>query len=334
MCKKLGCPHLDIVEPVATKLEPDKKIDYIREVSSTQHTKISTTHTQSPNQKKRLMIVGGCNLEQACHYIDKSKFTLITHFNFMGDRNIGIFRDHPVYFRQVGQLTDEELSEMRRIPYWSANMLNDDILHGDYDVIVYSVLKVYDSLIYRNRKNGRLLVRPSSNILERTSPGDLTQEEWEYFKLTYECIGMTSGEQFYDDLNFILQTTGRPIIFINGAEVDADLYKGNASLSRYKDMNAVLDRFVSEHADRCSLIDMRKLVTSSADITDTVQHYGRLTYVSIAEQIMKMSGREVHYSRLRVFLHSHLHTLLWHFGYFKGIRRKLRRLFKHNDTAN
>lgn len=280
---KLHKPLLDIAQPVSSLLGQDREIDWIEETEF----KEAGEKENSLSNKTRLLFVGGCDLEQLCHYIDKDKFEIITNFNYPNKRGIPIHREHTVYLREYNLLSPEEIKEISRLPFGDHDLFNLKIFSDEYDVLVYSVLMNYTHEVYKHKNmNLRVAYGGYLNMKEMCSHLKFTKEEIEAFSERYVFEGLQKPDEFLQDLEWLLSVINKPIIFLNGAEVDLANKKEPKAYFRHHEMNACLDEFVKKHKDRCQLVDIRKFVKDNTNVKDTIRHYQRSIYANLAEELM------------------------------------------------
>lgn len=148
---KLNKPVLDIVAPVAEELTLND-IDWIKEDVLSDNNK--TDNKIEKNKKTRVLLLGGCDLEQMCHYIDTSKFEIIKEFNYPNRNGIPVHREHTVYLRELESLSENEKNIVFNLPFGDEGMLDSQIYNGDYDILVYLVLMNYTHEVYINKKFG------------------------------------------------------------------------------------------------------------------------------------------------------------------------------------
>lgn len=131
-----------------------------------------------------------------------------------------------------------------------------------------------------------------------------SEEQEQNFVVNYDYEGLQTPEAFADDLEWLLRQTEKPIIFINGAEVDGVCLQEPDAYMRHKVMNLALDNFVAKHKDRCKIVDIRLMVNNPDDFRDTIRHYKRTVYVHMADTLMKLLDSD--YSERGLFLSKYI----------------------------
>lgn len=282
--EKLGMPTLSIVGEVSSDLFNQGHVDWISE-SAYEETKKSV----SPRDKIRLLFFGGCDLEQLCHYIDKTKYECIADFNYPSRQGVAVHKEHTAYLRDSLKMTETEKDLVYSLPFGDEKMYQSKLFDTDYDVLVYSVLMNYTHEVYRSKsKTHRIAYGGYMNMEGLLSAIPFTEDQKQNFVDNYDYEGLQTSGDFFDDLEWLLTQTDKKIIFLNGAEVDGVCSKEPKAYWRHREMNDVLDKFVAKHKNRCKIVDMRTMVTRPEDCRDTIRHYKRTVYVNMADTLMKI----------------------------------------------
>lgn len=293
--EQLGCPALEIVPQVSETIDPSRKIDWIKVVTAEELEKPIEKKDVS-GKRKRVLLMGGCDLDQLVQYIDASQYEVVTDFNYVNQLGVPVHRDSLCYIKAADSLSEDDKKIIHSLPFNDENLFDYNLNKGKFDVLIYSVLVNYTQVLYRHREKGFIVSYGGyDDITKKEIERGFTKETLAQFAKEYECIGQLTPEDYYKDLTYLLDKVKLPIIFLNGAEVDIEIPEEVGATERHKEMNAVLDRFVAEHSDRCQLLDVRKLVQQRDDCTNCIRHYKRIIYVRIAEEIMRMlsSRKEV-----------------------------------------
>lgn len=289
--QQLGCPTLEIVPQVSETIDPTRKIDWIKVVTAEELEKPIEKRDVS-GKRKRVLLMGGCDLDQLVQYIDASQYEVVTDFNYVNQLEVPVHRDSLCYIKAADSLSEEDKKIIHSLPFNDENLFDYNLNKGKFDVLIYSVLVNYTQVLYRHREKGFIVSYGRyDDITKKEIERGFTKETLAQFAKEYECIGQLTPEDYYKDLTYLLDKVKLPIIFLNGAEVDIEIPEEVGATERHKEMNAVLDRFVAEHSDRCQLLDVRKLVQQRDDCTNCIRHYKRIIYVHIAEEIMRLLSR-------------------------------------------
>ena len=280
---KLCRPYIDVVGPVAGTLDMKTPIDWITE----DHSRFNSRVDIENGNKLRLLMLGGCDLEQMCHYIDCNKFEIIKEFNYPNKQGVEVHREHTAYLREMENLTAADKDELFKLPFGDDKMLNTKLFSDDYDVLVYSALMNYTHELYENKRTGmKIAYGGYMNQDELCDYLNMSTSEKNAFKDNYSFLGLQKPEEFLDDINWIYQRIKRPIIIINGTETENVCQQEPNAAQRHKQMNKVLDNLIEENGDHIKLLDVRKFVHDRRDQKDTIRHYQRPIYVKMAEELM------------------------------------------------
>jgi len=304
--RTLGCPKVQIVEPVAGDLKSQDDIDWITEVDYFE------SHEKNHSNKKRrlrLLMLGGCDLEQMCHYIDNDKFEIIKEFNYPNKKGVPVHREHTAYLRELENLSENDKKQITNLPFGDTRMFQTSIFSGDYDVLVYSVLMNYTHELYENRiKKFKVAYGGYLNQQQLCDYLNMSKDECEQFNRDYQFLGLQTPQDFYSDLNWMLKRLNKPLVFLNGAETQKVCDEEPLAAKRHIEMNRVLDDFIAENPSKCSIIDVRKFAKTRADHKDTIRHYQRKIYVDMAEEIMTLlSGKKTRVKRITLLMRNIKH---------------------------
>lgn len=285
---KLNCPQIDIVQPVSNTLKK-MDINWILETNET----ISINNHEDYFNRQKLLFIGGCDLDQLCHYLDDSKYEYITDFNYPNSKGIPVHREHTTYLKECLSLSPTELEEISELPFGDKKMFDINLYKNNYDILVFSVLMNYTHEVYTRKDLGYKISYGGYMAPEELFHHlEFTKDEKESFLTKFEFNGLQTPDEFYQDLEWLLKKINKPIIFINGAEIENVNENEPYAYHRHKEMNKKLDLFIENHKDKCQLIDVRKYVKSRNDIRDTIRHYQRIIYVDLAEDLMNKLSKE------------------------------------------
>lgn len=283
--QKLSSPQLQIVQPVAGCLSSGGNIDWIEEVDTLDLAEKS----EEPNEKVKILMLGGCDLEQMCHYVDGNKFDIIKEFNYPNKHGATVHKEHTCYLKAMRNCSFEEKTKIENLAIGDPKMFNSVLYTEEYDVLVYSVLMNYTQEMFKDQFGGYCVAYGGYQTEEDAYANlPMREEEVTDFQSHYSYIGQQKPEDFKNDLEWLYETINKPIIFINGAEVP-DFNKDEVGACyRHRQMNKVMDEFVRNHRDRCQLIDIRNYVKKREDCKDNIRHYQRPVYIKMAEVLMNL----------------------------------------------
>ena len=291
--QKLGRPSVNIIQPVAGGGNNlNESVDWIKETEESRSDKNEESYT--PNKRLKVLLLGGCDLEQMCHYIDNRRFEIIKEFNYPNKRGFAIHREHTQLLRIAKGCNEEEKKEICRVPFCDERMFDTIMFDGDYDVLVYSALMNYTQDLLRHRNGKWSLAYGGYTGSEEAWYNNLhlSEEESNSLKKEYEFTGQQTVKGFLDDLEWLVKSVkSKNIIFINGAEIPDFNEMERGAFDRHKVLNAALDNFVLHHGD-CQILDMRQVVASRTDCKDNLRHYQRPIYIKMAEGLMAILAKE------------------------------------------
>lgn len=283
--RKLGRPKLEISGEVATPLS-DKDVDWVMEVDGWEEE--NTADAGMPPNRKLLM-VGGCDLEQASRYLE-SKYGIDKEF-------ATIIEGQPIRRSDTCQLvnaasldkeTKEELCE--RLPFYAHGVsFGTKIFSGKYEVILLSVVDDYIRGMYRHKEKG-FLIGYGSYWGQEEELLELSEKQRRYLQDNFIFIGKEDTATFKDNLRKILGLVGSKakVILVNGAEIDVSEWIGQERCARNQEMNAAVDEIVKEFANAC-LLDMRKLIVSKGMLTRRDnRHFNRQAYYRMAQEMIQI----------------------------------------------
>ena len=287
--KKLNKPALDVVVPVAEELTLHN-IDWIKEnVQADDNTK---NKKKEQEKKTKILLLGGCDLEQMCHYIDTSKFDIVKEFNYPNKSGIPVHREHTVYLRELDSLSEKEKNKIYNLPFGDENMLDSQIYEDNYDILVYSVLMNYTHEVYVNKETGfKVAYGGYMNQFELCRYLNLSEKDSSDFFKDYQFAGLQSPEDFIEDLKWIVNRVKKPVIFINGAETQG-FEAEKESYSRHVCMNSTLQKYVDTCESDVKVLDVRQFIHGIKDHKDNIRHYQRPIYVNMAEELMSILTKE------------------------------------------
>lgn len=294
---KLGFPQISIVKPVAVELNSCECPFWINRITTN---KQSIQRTLDELDKCRVLLKGGCDLEQLAHYLNYNNFHVKTEFNFSTITNHDIHREHSEFLKDcllIEQAKKDFLVE--KLPFLDEKVYETDVYKDNYDVLVYSTLMDYEQDLYLHKElNVKVAYGTFGNLIEedrkcflkrhlQKRKYDMDLKFKKYFEEEFLYIGPIKAEEFYNNLTFIRKKINKPIVFINGAEVEAPNLYGNHVYLRHQYMNKVLNEYVEEHPG-CFMLDVRKYVTQSKDLLDSITHYKRVVYAQLANELMEI----------------------------------------------
>ncbi len=312
--ERLGRPELEIVGEVAAEL--DGQVDWItleeaggeRGQPAEGPTTGAVAAGPPLGQRRRILMVGGCDLTTAEQFLGG---TIATHFSHVGPTGAFIYTGHSETLKQShAGISEAERALVDRIPFLDQGVFRSPaVVDPEYDVLVYSVLTDYTQGLYRHRTTGLVVPwlhydrdatdrRLWPKLEVRYTREQMGREFLEWFADEFEFQGGISAEQFQDNLRWLADTmpSGSQLILLNGSEVPLDNEREPGRDVRHRHMNQALDDVVDE-LPMATVCDVRALVRSPDDLLTDVRHYRRHVYLGIAEQIRAVAAPELRVER-------------------------------------
>lgn len=283
--QKLEMPLIDIKGDVTTELTSNP-VTWITEKKEN-----TLERTTSNNKKVRIALLGGCDLDQLCHYLNNDYYDITKDYNYPNQKCNIVHREHTIYLRKYDNIDEDEFKIISSLPFMDENFLKYELFKEDYDFLVYSPLMNYTQDIYIHKtKHFMISWGGYINVLKEKMFSGFSDSELESFKNDYIYVGQQKEEDFLKDLEWLRKKISKPIIFLNGAEIEHENPNEVGASERHIKMNKVLDEFIDKNNNTCKLIDVRKYVTSRNDLTSNIRHYQREVYVSLAKELTLLTG--------------------------------------------
>ena len=288
---RLNFPKINVVGEVSGSLSNSNHVNWIQEVDIK-----SILINDKKEENIRVLIKGGCDLEQMLHYLKSNNLNVDSEFNTVNNQNIPLHKEHTVFACESlkGDLFKSDAEELDFIPFLSNDFYKTKLFDKDYDVIVYSLLMDFTQVVYQSKAtnikiayggyDGNLI---DSNKLIKANHSYISDDFIKRFSDKYILAGRISLDNFESNLDLILKNTSCPVIFINGAEVLPYNNKEKGCLQRHINMNAQLEKVVKKHKN-AYILDVSKLVANQSELTDNIRHYTRKVYVKMSEELINI----------------------------------------------
>lgn len=281
---QFGSPEISVVGDVATKLEKDNCPDWIN---------IAANNNDQQGDKyiktdKRILITGGCDLEQTAYYLEQTGINFETQFNYLANERFECHPEALENLRNSIELSSTEKSRLiKECPFYDNKVFDNKLLSESYDVVVFSPLIDMAIGTYRRRKDNHYVVYGNFDFPSLHGNGYMSLAEQEEFLKQYEFIGKTSAKRFRENLRFIINKIdpNTQIIIINGSEQNINNPLEPHRYQFHKELNQEIKTIVKEF-DNCSLIDVNTIIESESAHTDTIRHYERQVYYNMALDIV------------------------------------------------
>ncbi len=296
----LRAPGMDIVEPVAVRLDENIRTPWI-------HLQLGQTgaETEGGNWQNeradriKVLLKGPCDMSAVESYLSGGDLT--TEFNYVNDKGfITTGQNHSMHIRQSDTLSQKQIAELiADVPFIVEGDFQTSIFSREYHVICYSLLPDCHAGLYRNRRTGGYISFGSRNF-DLTAPentqgyvdGSIVNHAFPFtgeiiakFARDWEFVGATPGEDLIRNLDYMYtHAPGAPVfILLLGSETE---YEGvNEEFAGHAKYHREINVLVKEYArdkERMRIIDMTDYIHSQQDYGDCINHFSRNVYYQLA----------------------------------------------------
>ena len=285
--KKLGYPKINIINPVSTELEKEyaEKIDWIHEEKN------NNTLSNTNISKDAFLMIAGCDLEQACAYLD-SKFEIHKEFNTIVNGKEIRTSDTSQLINMIELKESEKQNLCEHLPFFEKSIsFNSKIFSGKFKTIVFSVVDDFIRGIWKYKKSN-YEIGYGGYYDQDVFLSKLSEDEKQYLIENFEFIGKEKASVFKNNLEKIINMINPDthIILINGIDIDISEWIGIERVNRNREMNAIVDELVKKYKN-VDLLDMRTIVTSKKSLPNKDnRHFDRNTYYKIALKLSEMTA--------------------------------------------
>ncbi|WP_421919014.1 HAD-IIIC family phosphatase [Marinifilum sp.] len=295
MYAKLNFPLVSRVGDVTIELNSEENPHWIKEVHDWTQNLQNSSSTST-----KILLKGACDLKQMAHYLSYKNLEIGTEYNDVNQNNHPIPKAHTEILLQSESLDKESKNELiASIPFLDKNVFESQVFSNNYDILVYSLLIDYTLDLYQSKTSGIKIPYESYSDFVNESKDEfvarckkhefkhMDEAFYDFFSTKYDFVGQINEEKLIKNLEIIRKKVNRPIIFINGAEVDtpiANKSEYQKARKRHEKMNAALEQFCNSHNDTY-ILDVRDFI-SEADINHSIRHYKRLVYENMAEALI------------------------------------------------
>ncbi|GAB7087628.1 HAD-IIIC family phosphatase [Marinifilum fragile] len=297
MYAKLNFPALKRVGDVTVELNSKDKPHWIKEVADWTDDQQNTGSSST-----RIFLKGACDLRQMAHYLSYKDLEVDTEYNNVNQNNHPIPKAHTEILLQSESLDEENKSELiTSFPFLDQQVFDTRVFSSNYDILVYSLLVDYTMDLYQSKSTGVKIPYESYSDFVNESKAEfiarckkhefknMNETFYDFFTTEYNFIGQITEDNLIKNLEIIRKKVKKPIIFINGAEVDTPATNkseyGKARI-RHEKMNKALEKFCNSHIDTY-ILDVREFITE-ADINHSIRHYKRSVYEHMASALISL----------------------------------------------
>ena len=303
--EKLGFPHIDVKEPVTTKLIKDKRTTWISEKYDEE-----ILVDKKAGRLVRLLLKGPCDMSSIEPYLAGASVT--TEFNYINsDGFVTTGQNHSMHIWESANLSKKEINDIvDEVPFIIDGDFETKLFSKKYHVICYSLLMDLSAGLYRNKKSGAYISFSSKNF-PLTDPGfsqrfinkeiqghgfDFTEDVIREFAERWEFVGTTPIDLLLRNLDYIYENApGKPlIVLILGSEIECEKYNEEfAGLAEvYREVNPIIKDYALDH-DRIRIIDPTEFISSQDDFEDCINHFSRNVYYEMAGKICEYINESV-----------------------------------------
>lgn len=322
MYAKLNFPAIKRVGDVTVELNSKDQPHWIKEANDW-----TEDHQNTDSSSTRILLKGACDLRQMAHYLSYKDLEVMTEYNDVNQNNHPIPKAHTEILLQSERLDEENKSELiASFPFLDQQVFDTEVFSNNYDILVYSLLVDYTMDLYQSKSSEIKIPYESYSDFVNESKAEfvarckkhefqnMNEAFYDFFTTEYDFIGQITEDKLIKNLEIIRKKVKKPIIFINGAEVDtpaANKSEYGKARIRHEKMNKALEQFCNSHIDTY-ILDVREFITK-ADINHSIRHYKRSVYEHMAsaliskienikEQKLERNELEYHFKRsLKIF---------------------------------
>ncbi|MBN1275014.1 HAD-IIIC family phosphatase [Candidatus Woesearchaeota archaeon] len=280
------------------KLQAEGEVseEYDREVDWITIKEGGTGEDEELGERKKLLIIGSCDLEQASYYMSRTH-DIDKEFNYP-KMNVMVHGDH-TYWLAKQDLKQRYLKNkaIMRMPFMDRSIFETKMFSKDYDTIVYSPSMDYIQGLYAHKRDKRLIIpygffwknmTEKKNWKEYQDEKRLTRKFLKWFSDNFTFLGPNTSGQFRKNLEAICSDKKKRYILLNQPEFSMKEERRR----HHKKLNKVLDDF-SKANGNVTLIDVREIVKGEKDVTDDPTHYTREAYYLLVQMLVKAAGKEI-----------------------------------------
>lgn len=286
--KKLGYPLIKVEGNITISLNKEIHIDWIEEIMDSDN-HIIPQNTKQRQDALKMLMVGGCDLEQACSYLE-SQFVIDKEFTTVIEGKEIRTSDTSSLVNMVKLDTITKVELCKNLPFFEESItFSSKIFSGGYDIIVLSVVDDYIRGIYKNKKRD-YYIGYGGYYDQDLFINIYGNKKLNYLFSNFDFIGKEDKNVFKGNLEFIISQIPKTtnIILINSIELDVSDWIGADRVARNVEMNEIVDKVVLDH-DNVHLVDMRKIVISkNVLIKKDNRHFNRTVYYQMAEEIVRI----------------------------------------------
>jgi len=259
------------------------------------------------NQKKKssqkLLIRGGCDLNQTYAYLEKTELRFKTEFNY-GYNNIDIRRESLLALFQAQKLNKEEKKYLiDNLFFYKYDMFKSDAL-DNLDYLIYSFLTEYSRGFYQSINFPNIQVLYGNfdiDITDKSNWNFLRSENYSdkdffdlsflsWFSENFKYMGSIPKNVFENLLNYLISNSkAEKLVFLTGSEFNY-VKKSKNSIDSEHNRNLIHifynDILRSYKSERVEIIEVDNYIKGIESFSDNIRHYSRKVYFELSKEIL------------------------------------------------
>ncbi len=303
--KKIGCPQIDVVGEVVTKLNDEDVPIWINQNKN----ESNKQNNENFNVTSKILFKGPCDMMQIFSFI-KEGDNIKTEFTYTNDNGITIEGyNHTGQITTALYTTEEEKTEiLKEFEWFDKNMLTTLLSTESFDTVILSLLNDGNLGLYRRKGTEQMisLCEAYYDLTDKknwkkyinkeifTSNIKFTKEELERFKDKYEFINNENGDVTIENLEKIYnKVKTNKFIILLGSEKKYNKKTGPAYVNRHL-YHKIINQKVKEWAnnkENVILINMGDYIESDYDYVGLINHFSKKIYYKLAKDIVKIINK-------------------------------------------
>lgn len=281
----LGCPEITIVGEVLSELGSKAPFAWINVDDGEENNKRNANFIT----RKRIILIGGCDLEQTAFYLEQSGVKFDKRFNYVANKRFECHPDSSFNLRATIEYSEEDRRYiLNKCIFYDEDVFYESLFTGSYDVVIYSPLIDYANGFYESKtRKGTYAVYGNRDFPQISSYGFMNREEQRAFKEEFRFLGGVTPQMLRDNLEWLINElpSDTKIMLLNAAEIDFPHPLEPERYISHIEMNKVMYEVALNHSN-VDIIDVAKMITTPSDYIDNIRHYSRNIYYQIAHEIL------------------------------------------------
>lgn len=297
---KLGFPDLQAVGTVVTELNDEDCPDWIEFIAA------DTKKEEDPAKKQfgKILFKGPCDISQVLPYLSNQK-AIDSEFAYISTTKGNLYIEafnHTISVLQSICLTDEQKAFLiGHVPFIDQEYFQTNLFSKEYNVVVFSLLTDYGLGLYQFRDDPAIRIPFGQHSIDYTKKENWMErigslkgemlEQYEYFSTHFYPVGPIGAKELVQNLSLIrtMLPQDTQLLLLNGSEIE---YPGECKFwlvgreKEHKVMNEAV-REATAQLENCHIIEINSILDSPDLYLDTINHYKKSVYFSIAQEIQK-----------------------------------------------